>query len=108
MTEKEKIEVIEQIINDEIYYADCELCLFNCEGEDPHSCDTCSIPYSNNFLLSDKAAHDTAEKIVKALAYYSGETDEFYDTTDTQTKESPWQYTPASEFQRATKGVWEK
>lgn len=101
---EEKIDIVKQVIDDEIYYADCELCLFDCEG--PHSCGTCSIPYSNNFLLSDKAARDTAEKIVKALAYYSGETEEFYDTTDTKTKESPimdtktkespWQYTSAS------------
>lgn len=121
---KEKVEAVEQVINDEMYYADCELCQFDCEG--PHSCGTCSIPYSNNFLLSDKVAHDIAVKIVKALAYYSGETDEFYDTIDTKTKESLWrytsasktmdiktkeslwQYTPASECQRITKGVWEK
>jgi hypothetical protein len=74
---KEKVEAVEQVINDEMYYADCELCQFDCEFS--HSCDTCSIPYSNNFLLSDKAAHDIAEKIVKALAYYSGETEEFYE-----------------------------
>ena len=74
---KEKVEAVEQVINDEMYYADCELCQFDCEFS--HSCDTCSIPYSNNFLLSDETAHKIAEKIVKALAYYSGETKEFYE-----------------------------
>jgi hypothetical protein len=77
MSSEEKVEAVEQVINDEMYYADCELCQFDCEFS--HSCDTCSIPYSNNFLLSDKAAHDVAEKIVKALAYCSGETKEFYE-----------------------------
>lgn len=96
ISSEEKINIVKQVIDDEIYYADCELCLFDCEDKGPHSCGTCSIPYSNNFLLSDKAARDTAEKIVKALAYYSHETDEFYDTTNTKTKESPWQYTSAS------------
>ena len=65
MTREEQIKIIIEVLDNELYEPACELCAY----ENTTACDLCQIS-SDNFMLSDKAAHDVAEKIVKAFAYY--------------------------------------